>query len=72
MGLDDVLLLPGTTAVGIYDHGYAVAVERWPSPRTEGRVWHIRAGRVVIATGAIERPIVFADDVFFYILRGAL
>ena len=59
---DDHLALPYTTALGIYDHGYVVAVQRRPSPTTDGRLWHIRAGRVVIATGAIERPIVFADD----------
>ena len=33
-----------------------------PDPAIEGRLWHIRAGRIVIATGAIERPIVFAGD----------
>ncbi len=37
--------------------------ERRPEPeRSTGRLWHVRAGRIVIATGAIERPIVFADD----------
>src|SRR5688572_30581753 len=52
----------GMTALGIYDHGYVTAVERRPTATTEGRLWHIRAGRIVIATGATERPIVFADD----------
>ena len=52
----------GMTALGIYDHGYVTAVERRPTPTTEGRLWHIRAGRIVIATGATERSIVFADD----------
>src|SRR5688572_26572818 len=52
----------GMTALGIYDHGYVTAVERRPTPTTEGRLWHIRAGRIVVATGATERPIVFADD----------
>ena len=52
----------GMTALGIYDHGYVTAVERRPTPTTEGRLWHIRAGRIAIATGATERPIVFADD----------
>ncbi|MEA2612715.1 MAG: sarcosine oxidase, subunit alpha, partial [Chloroflexota bacterium] len=52
----------GMTALGIYDHGYVTAVERRPTPTTEGRLWHIRAGRILIATGATERPIVFADD----------
>ena len=30
-------------------------------PGTEGRLWRIRAGRIVLATGATERPIVVAD-----------
>ena len=55
-------VLTDTTALGIYDHGYVTAVQRRPTARTEGRLWHIRAGRIVIATGATERPIVFADD----------
>ena len=50
------------TALGIYDHGYVTAAERRPTPTTEGRLWHIRARRIVLATGATERPIVFADD----------
>ena len=29
---------------------------------TEGRLWRIRAGRIVLATGATERPIVFAGN----------
>ena len=51
-----------TTALGIYDHGYVTAVQRRPTPSTEGRLWHIRAKLIVIATGATERPIVFAND----------
>ncbi|AZL04273.1 glycine cleavage T C-terminal barrel domain-containing protein [Brevibacterium aurantiacum] len=31
-------------------------------PGTRQRVWHIRAQQVVLATGAHERPIVFADN----------
>jgi sarcosine oxidase, subunit alpha len=58
----ELRLLPRTTALGIYDHGYVTAVERRPNARTEGRLWHIRAGRIVLATGATERPIVFAND----------
>lgn len=54
-------LLPRTTALGIYDHGYVTALERAPTVRTEGRLWHIRASRIVLATGATERPIVFAN-----------
>ncbi len=61
-GRDEVRLLPRTTALGIYDQGYVTAVERRPNGRTEGRLWHIRAGRIVLATGATERPMVFAND----------
>jgi sarcosine oxidase, subunit alpha len=57
---DDVR--PAMTALGVYDHGYVTALERQPTSTTEGRLWHIRAGRVVLATGATERFIVFADD----------
>jgi sarcosine oxidase, subunit alpha len=55
-------VLADTTALGVYDHGYVTAVQRRPTERTEGRLWHIRAERIVIATGATERPIVFADN----------
>ena len=51
-----------TTAIGVYDHDYVVAVQRQPAPGTEGRLWRIRAGRVVLATGATERGIAFADN----------
>jgi sarcosine oxidase subunit alpha len=54
-------VLAGTTVTGVHDHGYAIAVQRRPLPGTEGRLWRIRAGRIVLATGATERPIVIAD-----------
>jgi sarcosine oxidase subunit alpha len=46
------------TALGVYDHGFVVVHER---SRPVERLWHIRAKRVVLATGAHERPIAFAD-----------
>ena len=60
--IDGALTLARTTALGIYDHGYVVLAERRPGRRTEGRLWHVRAGRIVLATGATERPIVFPDN----------
>src|SRR4029450_2974848 len=54
----DVTVLTNATALGVYDDGYTVVLER-PG---EDVVWHIRAGRVVLATGAIERPIAFAGN----------
>lgn len=62
---EDVTLLTRTTAFGSYDANYVVALERCASggegaPRE--RVWHIRAAQVVLATGAHERPMLFANN----------
>jgi sarcosine oxidase subunit alpha len=64
---DDVRLRARVTGVGVYDHGYVLAQERLtdhapgvPGPRH--RLWKIRAGQVVTATGAIERPLAFAGN----------
>ena len=54
-----VTILTNATALGLYDDGYAVVHERGPERDT---LWHVRAGRVILATGAHERPIAFADD----------
>jgi sarcosine oxidase, subunit alpha len=56
---DGVTVLPRTTALGVYDDGYVVAHERLPHRE---RLWHVRAGRVILATGATERPIAFAGN----------
>jgi sarcosine oxidase subunit alpha len=53
-----ITALPHTTAIGIYDGGYVVAHERFFDLE---RLRHIRARRVVLATGAHERPIAFAN-----------
>ena len=52
-------VLTEATALGVYDDGYVVVYER---SVPMARVWHVRAGRVVVAAGAHERPIAFADD----------
>jgi sarcosine oxidase subunit alpha len=56
---ESVTVLARTTGLGVYDDGYVVALER---SATFERLWHIRARRVVLATGAIERPIAFAGN----------
>ena len=66
----NVRVLSRTTAFGYYDDNMIVAVERradhLPAPpphRARQRVWWIRAKEVVLAAGAIERPLVFeAND----------
>jgi sarcosine oxidase subunit alpha len=58
------------TAVGLYDQNYVVAIERrsdhlgnaGPARRARIRVWHIRADRVVLAPGAFQRPLIFANN----------
>jgi sarcosine oxidase subunit alpha len=68
--MPEVRLLPATTVTGHYDGNYLVAVERVgerlgpnsPAGLPRQRLWHIRAGRVVLATGALERPLVFPDN----------
>lgn len=69
----EVTVLRRTTAFGSYDDNYVLALQRRtdhlgadaPAP-SEGisrqRLWHIRARQVVLATGAHERPLVFAGN----------
>ena len=61
---------PRTTAFGYYDHNYLGLVERVtdhlgpaaPPHLPRQRLWKLRARQVVLATGAIERPLVFAEN----------
>ena len=68
-GMDEVRLLPRSTAFGYYDHNFVAVLERVTdhigptaghAPRQ--RIWRIRAKQVVLATGAIERPLVFRNN----------
>ncbi|MGP3917153.1 FAD-dependent oxidoreductase [Nonomuraea sp. 10N515B] len=79
-GLPEVTVLPRTTVFGYYDDNYLIAVERRtnhlggaaPAHVARERVWRIRARRVVLATGAHERPIAFAgNDLPGVMLAGA-
>jgi sarcosine oxidase, subunit alpha len=54
-------LLTRTTAFGYYDHNYLCLLERRTGSVRE-RLWHVRAKRVVLATGAHERPLVFPNN----------
>jgi sarcosine oxidase, subunit alpha len=66
----EVRHLQRTTAFGHYDDGFVLALERRtdhlgnvaPAGISRQRVWRIRARHVLVATGAHERPIVFADN----------
>ncbi|CAM5683623.1 putative Sarcosine oxidase subunit alpha [Streptomyces afghaniensis 772] [Streptomyces afghaniensis] len=66
----DVRVLRRTTVFGYYDDNHLLAVERRtnhlgaeaPEHVSRERVWRIRARRVVLATGAHERSLAFADN----------
>lgn len=68
--LPNVLMLERTSLFGYYDDNYLLAVQKRTDHlgpgRTPGiarqRLWHFRAKRVVLATGAYERPMVFGDN----------
>ncbi len=64
---DTVTIRTRTCGFGVYDHGYVLADERVADHtpgdgRPKHRLWRIRAGRIVTATGAIERPLSFAGN----------
>lgn len=68
-GMENVTVLSRTTAFGYYNHNFVGLVERVTdhvarpdrkAPRE--RLWQVRAKRVILATGAIERHMVFGNN----------
>ncbi len=54
-----------TAAVGLYDHGYVLLDEALDPAAAGGlrqRLWRLRARQVIVATGAIERPLAFPGN----------
>ncbi|MFT7177262.1 MAG: sarcosine oxidase subunit alpha, partial [Halioglobus sp.] len=67
--MDNVQVLKRSTVFGYYDHNFLTIAERRndhlgrsAGTRSRERLHRIRAKQVVLATGAIERPIVFANN----------
>ncbi len=68
--MPEVSLLTATTASLLMDQSgmylaQRIGALRAPNERgdaPEQRLWHVRARRILLATGALERPIVFADN----------
>ncbi|HKI27984.1 MAG TPA: 2Fe-2S iron-sulfur cluster-binding protein [Actinomycetota bacterium] len=56
---EGVTYLTRSTALGLYDDGFVTVFERADEL---DRIWHVRAKRVILATGAFERSIAFADN----------
>ncbi|MCP4981592.1 MAG: FAD-dependent oxidoreductase [Gammaproteobacteria bacterium] len=68
--LNNVTILPRTTVAGNYGHNYFTAIQHLraavssdsQSHRPRQRLWKIRTKRVILATGAHERPLVFSNN----------
>ena len=65
--MPNVTLRTRTMGAGIYDHGYTLAYERItdhaPDPSVpRHRLWRVRAGQIITATGAIERGLSFSGN----------
>lgn len=69
-GMPEVTVLTRSTAFGYYDQNYLCILEQKTdhlplaerAGRVRQRVWHARVKKVILATGAHERPLVFADN----------
>jgi methylglutamate dehydrogenase subunit C len=61
-------ILTRATASGYWEHDLVTLTERIaepgqvPSGGVAQRLWHVRAGQVILATGSIERPMAFAHN----------
>ena len=61
-------ILTRTTASGYWEHDLVTLTQRLAEPgevppsSVTQRLWHVRAGQVILATGSIERPIAFAHN----------
>ena len=72
-----VRLLTSTTCFGLYDHGMAGLLQRLdlgnkPGPVRQ-RYWRVHAKQTLLATGAIEQPLVFVhNDLPGVMLAGAV
>jgi len=61
-------ILTRTTASGYWEHDLVTLTQRISEPGQipandiAQRLWHVRAGQVILATGSIERPMAFAHN----------
>jgi len=54
-------LVTRCTVFGLYDHGLVAAVQTLGGHVRE-RLWRVRARRIILACGALERPMLFPDN----------
>ena len=61
--LSNVTVMTRTLAFGQYDHGLIQAIETGKDGDINRAImWKIRARKIILATGAIERPVVFPGN----------
>ncbi|MGH8130314.1 MAG: sarcosine oxidase subunit alpha family protein [Steroidobacteraceae bacterium] len=73
----NVTLLTATTVFGLYDHGNAGLIQRLDlqsaAHAVRQRYWRVHAKQTLLATGAIEQPLVFENnDLPGILLTGAV
>lgn len=68
-GMDNVRLLTRTTAIGYYHQNMVALAQKLtdhlaiiPENAPRERMWRVRAKQVILAQGAIERPLVFDSN----------
>lgn len=62
-GAGHLTTLSSTRCIGIYDHSVVTAVQHVSADAEQREhYWRIRARRIVVATGAIEQPLVFSGN----------
>ncbi len=65
--MENVTLMTRTMVAGHHNHGYVIGYQRVADhtpgdTRPRHRLWRIRAGELIVASGAIERPLAFAGN----------
>ncbi len=68
-GMADVTLLPRSTVFGYHDYNFLTINQRLSDhlallerPASREKMWQVRAHQVVLASGAAERPLIFANN----------
>ena len=67
--MPEVTLLPRSTVFGYHDYNFLTINQRLSDhlplaerPASREKLWQVRARQVVLATGAAERPLIFANN----------
>ncbi len=67
--MPEVTLLPRSTVFGYHDYNFLTINQRLSDhlplaerPASREKLWQVRAHQVVLATGAAERPLIFANN----------